>query len=429
MPPEIAGAATPPVNPPAIATPPGHAPPDRGNEPADIEIVPDDMFDEESPGAAPKSQDEPAPKEAPKEMPKETTGETPKEAPKEIPKEEPKETPKEAPKEEPKDAKKSAEIDPEKLPKGFRRELDRVNSLRQQLTEERDQLKTRVEELEKSSSETKQFNEVLEARDKRIQELEAKVVSLNYQESADYQQKMEKFNKLASETHAEITELDVVSGHDEQGNPITRKATWDDFIGLWKLGGTISARAAASRVFGSEVGPLIAERLGELTGMEREMKQAVEEHQKNHKQKESEQIANRTKVNQETEKLWLQVNKELAEKKPDIYGDDPQDKDSNELREKTRAGVDYYFANRAKMSTEDAILREAQIRLDAIAAPVLSRKVGLLQAEVEDLKAYIAKLEASDPGTEPHRPGGGPEIENQEKFEQDLDRQLQESFD
>ena len=260
-------------------------------------------------------------------------------------------------------------------------------------------------EREKNGGDTTKLSEAIAAKEKRISELEGEIRNVKFEVSPEFKAKYEQpFNDAAEYGAEQINQMEVTDP--ETGT--VRPASWDkDFAAIYQLP-VGKALTVAKELFGDGA-PIVMQHYHELHRKDRERSKAMEGEKANAKTREAEAIQNRTR-NQEAAKVaWEKVNKDIVERNPDKFGDDPADAEGNELLKSGYALVDKAFdqGERGKMTMQQRITLDANIRHRAAGFSRQLHRANLLKQEVADLKAEIEKYRGGGPGPTARTAGGG----------------------
>jgi hypothetical protein len=242
--------------------------------------------------------------------------------------------------------------------------------------------------------------------EKQLEDRQAEIRAIKYEASQEFQDKYEKpFSVAATNAQKTIEDLEIPL-RDNDGNVTgARKATWNDFIGIYRLSQDSMGAAvkAAVKVFGESSQVAIAE-LQTLNNLNRAKAQAITDGRAKAKERADAETAEENKAKEWTSSTWTRINTELAEKSPEVFQPDPKDKQRAELFTKSLSLVDSMH-NGAALTPIQRIALDAQVRLRAAAFPVLRYDVNKLTEENAELKAKLAELNDNDPG-KTQRAGG-----------------------
>lgn len=325
----------------------------------------------------------PAPKPAPEPPPKDTP---PKETPKDTP---PKETPKPA--------------QPIlRDPKPLRAELDKVNAELAERNKTLGELQSKIARYEAQNKDTETLRARLEQMEKSIGEKEGELRALKQEASPEFKNKWDKPFFQRSDFVRERVESMTVS--DENGKE--RKATWDDFVYLYRLP-TNRATAEAQEMFGPATGPWVVQQITELQRMQFERGQALKEEQAKWKENQDKEQAAAVQQKHQYEQTFTKLDSELSENVPD-YHDDPSDQELVDLRKEGYAVFDMPVANAA-----DHILKYAHIRQRVAAFGPMKLTIQRLQAKVSELEAQLKEEGPSVPGKTRRAAGTVPSAPNE----------------
>lgn len=290
------------------------------------------------------------------------------------------------------------EDDP-RMPKQLR---ERVKEQNRQLAELQKQLETM------KASPREPDAKVLEAKDKQIETLQSELSALKFEASPEYKKNYETpFNKAAGRARTLIKGLEVIE-EDNNGMQSTRPADWQrDFVSIYQAEKAGEMISEAQRKFGPAA-PLVIAEIQKLQELEQNMTEALETEKTEWKERGEKRTAERRKIEERNAQVWMKANEDIASKHPEWFEHSEDDKDAPELLKTTTQLADRYFNERfGKLSAEDQILLEAQMRQRFIALPMVMRRFKALKAQNEKLQKKLSGYEMSDPTRETKRTGGG----------------------
>lgn len=319
------------------------------------------------------------------------------------------------------------EDDP-RMPKQLRERVKEQNRLLSAAEQEKKDLQAKIQLLESKGVEDPAVTEAVKARDKRIEQLQAQIAGLEFQESEEFKKTYEKpFNKAAAAARTFMSELEVLE-EDESGMASTRKADWDkDFVQLYHLpAGKLVA--AANQKFGAAAS-LVISRIERLKELQTNMDEARAEEESQWKERASERTTQQKMAAEKNAQLWQKVNSEIASKHEDWFAHDAKDDEAATALKKATELADHYFSNRfATLPQADQILMEAQMRQRFIALPMVMRRLKSLEDQLAKANEQLNNYKGSDPNA-PTRRSGGSRVHAEGDPESSLRPILEEAFD
>lgn len=317
------------------------------------------------------------------------------------------------PAEKPADAKKPAE--PEKpaepakpeehnlnTPKGLRIHADKLKAENNTLREQIKSFERRIQEGEAKGKDMSALTERVASLEKEREAIQAELAGYKQEASPEFVAKYHKpFDDAAEYAKTQVSAMEVVAKVDEEGNPVEmRQADWNkDFGAIYARAKTnpTEAMKMAKALFGDGF-QFVMNHVAELQRLQYTRDKALAEEQANFKTRQQEQIANQQKQKEFVEKAWRDVNTDLAEKNPEYFQPDPQDKQRAEVFNKSLSLIDSRHNGKALTPIQHVTL-DAQIRLRAAAYPVLQYDLAKAKARIAELEGIKADQEDSDPAT------------------------------
>ncbi len=195
-----------------------------------------------------------------------------------------------------------------------------------------------------------------------------------------------------------------------------RAATMKDLSELWGKPAGDQARKA-SEMFGHSA-PLVLNHLVELERLQDIRNEALESERANYKTKQEAEDAKRLQERDEWQKLSDRVRGELAESVDD-YRDDPEDKESSQVRK------DAYALFDEKPKTKDQlVIKNAHIRHRFAAYSVMKLKLLQARKELAEAKGELETYQTSPPNPGRRRGGKESSAEANESWESAARREL-----
>ena len=250
------------------------------------------------------------------------------------------------------------------------------------------QFKAKIAEFEKRGMDTTALSEQLAKEQKEKADLQSQIRALKREASPEFKDKWDKpFNQAAEFAKQFVEQLPVLN---EDGEA-TRNATWDDFVGLYSL--PYSKAVVQAKLLFGDAAAGVVQHLNDLKKLDFQRGIALKEEQTRWQETEKQEAAKSAQQREFIQQTWATVNKDMAEKAPEWYLDDPKDPEGNALLKEGFEIVD------SRPSTvQEQIVHDAYIRLNAAAAPRLKHRIRRLQEQLEDAQAKISELQGSAPG-------------------------------
>lgn len=260
------------------------------------------------------------------------------------------------------------------------------------------ELQAEVERLKATSTqakpedhpEFKRLSEELEAKSKRLQELEEEVKYVNYERSTEYAEQYDKpYKQAVTDAISSISEFEVT-------NPdgTVRAATDADFWRIAQAKNAKDASAIAEELFGNPTAAAMAlmERKRVIDAYNK-AERAKQEFRTKGSEREKQMLEQRTKQAKEARAQWEKLNQEAEKKYPDLFAPKEGDTKWNELREKGFERVKAAFEGKSNPQLDSMVYMKAGA-FDAV-----KYERDNLRAALKDAEAKIAEYEGSEPGT------------------------------
>lgn len=259
----------------------------------------------------------------------------------------------------------------------------------------------------KDDPEKKTLSERLEAREKRLAELEQELRYSAYERSEEYKDKYEQpFLNAYTAARSKIASLKVRDGRtvDHDGNVVSegtwRQGTPEDFDTLMRISDDETAADYAEKVFGNKASIALfhRERAQELN---RQRLTAIDDYRKKGSEREKttleQQKEQQTKLQETINKVWETENKTAQEKYPQWFKPEEGDEKGNTLLENGFRLADLAFSGNGKLPPQEMAKLHSAIRNKAGGFDRLAYKLSLATKELKDLKAKLAEYEQSEP--------------------------------
>lgn len=275
-----------------------------------------------------------------------------------------------------------------------RARIEQQNQVIASTTKERDELRQRIQALEKrGGGDTEAMTKLLEAERAKAQQLQAEISARDYSRSPEFAEKYEKpWNQAADRAKKVVESLKVI---DSDGNPV-RDAKWDtDFATIYHMPRS-AARQRSKELFGEDAQDVMRE-YDNLHGLQDQKDTALQEWQKGATEREQKQRAETLMQRQNIQKAFQAVTEKFITD-DSVFQIKPDDAENRALWDKSEAIVNKAYFEREKLSPPELVTLDAAIRLRAINEPVLRAKVARLEEELADYKAKFDEKEASTNG-------------------------------
>lgn len=319
-----------------------------------------------------------------------------------------KEPVKPAPKSEP--AKSDAPAQPEKAAT-LRANYDKVKSEYAALEKKHKELEAKLAqpqeypERKELQSKIASYEKLIEAKEKKLGELDSELKFTKYERSQEYKDKYETpwieaytdgRNRVAQ---LRIKEPDVV---DPSTGEVTapgkvRQGTEADFDTLMGIANDDDAAEFAAKLFGNKAAIVLTQRekVRDLNGARIK---AIEDYRKQGGEREK-QMADLTKKQRDAfVENWQKENAAAAEKYPQWFKPEEGDDKGNTLLEKGIQQADKAFSGTENMSPEEAVRLLSAVRNKAAGFDRLAYKFTKATARIAELEAKLKAFEESEPG-------------------------------
>jgi len=297
---------------------------------------------------------------------------------------------------------------PDPGPKQLRQQYEKTAAELKAKSEQVSALEKRIADAESKGKDSTALAERLATREKEYESLQAEVRALKQEASPEFKVKYDKpFNTAAAYAKRDVEQLLVAN---EDGT--NRTATWNDFSRLYQLPKG-KAIQEANQLFG-DTAPIVIQHLTELQRLDYQRAVALEEEKAGWKERETKTQAEQAQQREAFEAASTKVRQDYIEKHPEWYGEDPEDKEGNELLKEGFSMLE----KKPKTLRESVMLYERN-KLNAAAFPRMAARFERVKAELEEAKATIEELKKSGPGGSKN-PGGGSGDTAPKTWKQDL---------
>ena len=296
-------------------------------------------------------------------------------------------------------------IDWKTAPKEFRERFEKL-SLEHKTTAQKaaefekrvTDYESKIKEIESKSGDTSKADlKLVEEYTTRINKYEETLQELDYSRSDKFQKEyVQPFTQRYTQAVEQITQLQVTSGQDEDGNATTRPATKSDFDGLTALPFG-QQRALARQLFGPDA-DVVLSHINRLAEIRTDANNAIEAAKTSGDVRTKEQQLANQKQAQEYEGYLKTFQTELETNWPDMF---TPPKDDQEGADALKAGyefVDTAIGKASDMTPQDRAAHTAVLRARAAAYPLLEHRLGKIESERDSLLTELKELRGSDPG-------------------------------
>lgn len=281
-------------------------------------------------------------------------------------------------------------------PKALREQLAKVNKERDELSKSIPELKAKIAEFEAKGKDTSALTEQLTREKAEKEQLMAEIRMLKKEVSPDFKQKWDKpFDAAVGYAQRIVPELIVLGEKDlESGQQITqdRPAVWSDFTALYSM--PINKAISLSKKMFGDASSIVEHHLTKLKDLQFQRDTALEEEKAGWKANETREIAEQAQQRERWQKASEKTRTELINAHPELYDEDPNDPEGNEL---LRLGRQYM--TEVPKTEDQAVRMYERNKLNAEAAPRLAHRLEKANARIAELEAQVAEFKASGPGT------------------------------
>ena len=259
-------------------------------------------------------------------------------------------------------------------------------------------LNGKLKELEGKRYWTQDDEKKYASMEKRQQELESNLYSVEYKESPEFKDKYQKrADKVFSTVTKELKGMTVkyTDGDEEK----ERQATLVDFNRIRALGDSlVEQRKLAKSLFGEDA-DIVLSHVRELSNIEDEATEAIETQKKSWTQNKENFLRTASENQRLARSTYESVTQQLVEKYPDIFGEDAANPEATAALKGGLDFVDAISKSVNTMSPQDAAKNTAIIRQMAGSFPRHLKVIEQLKAQLAEAKADVSKFRKSDPGS------------------------------
>lgn len=258
--------------------------------------------------------------------------------------------------------------------------------------------KKKIEELEKKLSmprdedpEHKALVERLDAREKRLQQLQEELEFAAFERSDKYKAEYEQ--PLISAWQSAVKEvegLEVVTADGE-----TRAATVDDLKLIVNMG-TKDATIAAKEMFGDTASEVLAIRR-KLVELNDARFRAIEDYRKKGGEIEKERIARHAQQREKMAKIWSESNDSAVKRFPKLFAPEEGDEKGNALLQNGTEMADLAFSGFDKLPPEEMARLHSAIRMKAAGFDRMVYRARRAEARIKELESELDEFKKSEP--------------------------------
>lgn len=274
------------------------------------------------------------------------------------------------------------------------------------LSQKYQQAEARIKELEAKVGDGSQLTKVQqmhEAAQKRIAELEEAIKFSDYEKSPEYKEKyhapfVEAYsagrNKVGSLKVIERSTVDEATGEKRITQP-GRKATPEDFDALMRVSDDGEAAMMADQLFGPMANLVMyhREKVLDLNGSRAK---AIEDFRKQGGEREQQFAAQTQAMQERAKQIYHQAVQTGVEKHPQWFKPEDGDDQGKQMIEKGLANVDLLFSDN-KLAPEQLAVAHAALRNMAGHFPYLALKLHRVSAERDALREELKQYKESEP--------------------------------
>jgi hypothetical protein len=278
-------------------------------------------------------------------------------------------------------------------------------------------LKARVQELESTGGDLKGLQEKAAAIERRNAELEQHIRFVDFQKSAEYQDRFWKpYVKAWENARRDLNGLQVQFQDETTGEVTARTVTDADLQYIASLE-PVQRRQEVKRLFPEDRDEVLRH-VNEIVRLAEASEAALGEARQTGDQRLKERLAHARQTQQVRAEAWKSVNESLEKRFPDYFAEKEGDTEGNEVLSKGRVLADLVFNPRAitpaqyeklpkfvqesvrnnkPLTQEQLALLHATVRNKAAAHDRLARRLASVQKELDDAKKTISQYEQSGP--------------------------------
>jgi len=310
------------------------------------------------------------------------------------------------------------------VPKQLKEHNDQLLNELKEERRVRQELERKYKEAEEKGKSTSKLAEQIAAKEKEIAEIRAELSTAKFSESDDFKKNyVTPLARKVESVKARIGQLKVITGMDENQQPVTRAASFDDIMSLYNMSEG-DALEATQRLFGPVQSRAVDRYLSDLHELAERRDIALQEERGNWESRVRETETKKLREREAIEQMRSVIRKDIAEKNAQWFGEDPNDPDGNELLKEGYKMADEFF-KRDDLPPQDRTIFEEHVRHRLAAFPRLLRTISAKDSRIAELEEKLAGKKASLPGAV--RREGGETIKSEET-DMLQDPELMEAF-
>ena len=305
----------------------------------------------------------------------------------------------------PEPPKPSAVTPPKPEPKGeaqLRKRLAEVERERDQIrtknTTEITTLQDKMKVLESKRYWTPEEEKRYKTMEDRQQTLEAELYTRDYRASPEFTEKFQKrADRVFDKVNKELKGMTVKYQDGEEDK--TRAANIADFTRIRALNDSLSEqRKLAKSLFGEDA-DIVLSHARELSTIEEEANEEIATRQKTYAETRKQAEERQANEAREYQNHRTTFEKQIIEKYPQHFGEDPANPEVNEALKQGLGFIDATIAGAGKMNVEERAMKNSLVRLMAGSWQRNIVRIRQLESKIEELTGDLGKLRKSDPGS------------------------------
>jgi len=270
-------------------------------------------------------------------------------------------------------------------------ELKEERRIRKELEAERDKLKT-------GSQDSSKLAQEIAASKKESERLQAELRAARFEVDDKFKaQYVKPLERHLDSVKTRIAQLKVITGIDEATQEKkTRPASYDDFLQLYNMtdGDMVET---AERMFGSTQARLVEKYVFDARNLVEQREVALQEERTNWQSRKLEEETAAIREKEAIGEMWTNVNKDLAAKHPEWFGEIEGDEDGNKLLKEGYELVDSAYNNQS-LTPQQKVVLDANIRHRAASFPRAQYMIAKRDARIAELEEKLGGKKSSAPG-------------------------------
>lgn len=284
--------------------------------------------------------------------------------------------------------------------------------------QEKEKLSKQMAEYEKRPFLTEEQQKRYEALEQRQKDMEASLYARDYRESPEFAEKYtKKWEGAYKSATQRVNGVTVTGENPETGEATTRKTSPHDFEKV-RLAAPEEQVELAEKLFG-KYAFIVMQDINALRGIEDAANEEIATRAKTYHSQRQELQQRLRQHGQAYESAHAEIDRQLAEKYPAYFGDDPANPEASAEMKKGLAIVDETLAQADNLPVNERAAKAALIRRWAAAFPRLVYTTKQLQAQLKAKDEELAKYRKSDPGSGGDSGSPAPKTESDEDLKLD----------